>query len=457
MSYPGLTSIQGVYTALSGNPLDIIQDPEFRALNPNTMDFINGYDTSGASTLFSISSDSDLMTALTSYINADPEARAWLDGRPDPWGMIVNPNYKKVALPVNSWPILDTFKSDTFGANNPCLATNPVPLLPLIAAPVSNPATVTLNMQYQIANSQLICQNAGALNQKLSAVGRQVNGRRAMFGLVSLADAVRYKIPSASLQTFVDSSAASRFSDASGRYFASPSDDSLRAAAALLKPDNELHTWPIPYASLRTSVGAAAYPGSVLMTLDVPTSGLSKTDAADYAALLDYIVTKGQVRGADNGQLPEGYLPLTDANGLAVLAKFSKSSVEAIRNQSGELPNMDGSLPTAAPTPSASPTPTPTSTSSPTPIPTPTYSQSQVPSEVPVTGSQEPTSAPSQSPSAAVSGQPTAVPTPSPSISLVSAATPTTPIGSIGRLLPLLGLVALVAGVGAVAIGVRSR
>ena len=68
----------------------------------------NGIQPAPAATLFSILSQSDVMWALTSYINADPEARAWLNGKPDPWGMVVNPAYEGIKLPVESWPLLDT-------------------------------------------------------------------------------------------------------------------------------------------------------------------------------------------------------------------------------------------------------------------------------------------------------------------------------------------------------------
>ena len=167
-----------------------------------TMDTIDGVDglaagiaTISASTLFSVSSDSDVIAALTSYIDADPEARAWLDGAADPWGMRVNPNYKGLVLPVNSWPVLETFVSDLSAQGNPCLALSPVPYLPLVAAPVSNPATVTLNMQFQNSNSTVSCQDAGDPNQKLVGLGRQSSGLRALCRRLALADTPRYDRP----------------------------------------------------------------------------------------------------------------------------------------------------------------------------------------------------------------------------------------------------------------------
>jgi len=364
MSYPATATLRQSYAVkdssgattnpLENNPTDIVQDPEFRALNPGAMDYVNGYDTISASTLFSVSSDSDVVRALTSYITADPDARAWLDGAADPWGMKVNPNYRGIALPVVAWPVLDTFVSGLAAQGNPCLATNPVPFLPLVAAPVSNPATVTLNMQFQNSNSTIVCKDAGDPNQKLVSIGRQITGRRAIFGVVALADAARYDLPTAALLSHADSGAAAAFTDATGRAFVAPDDASLRSAAALLKPDKAAGTWPIPYADLRGDKGAAAYPGTMLVSLDVPTQGLPTADAARFAQLITWATTTGQTPGAGTGQLPVGYLPLTAANGLGALKAYAATAAAAVKAQRGYVPAVDGS---STPPPAPSPLP----------------------------------------------------------------------------------------------------
>lgn len=79
-----------------------------------------------ASTLIALNTDSDMMEALTSWIDADPEARDFLNGVPDPWGMQVNPNYRHVELPVSSWPLLDDFQ---LASDSPCYDTSPAPYL----------------------------------------------------------------------------------------------------------------------------------------------------------------------------------------------------------------------------------------------------------------------------------------------------------------------------------------
>src|SRR5205823_3013428 len=121
------------------NPLDLSTDKEFIALNPDVGN--HSGDAATSATALAISSNSDVMYALTSYLNADPDARAWLDGAPDPYGMVVNPGYKGIALPVPAWPLADAFVPTAFNpyggdcVTDPTLLAGitPVPYLPLVA------------------------------------------------------------------------------------------------------------------------------------------------------------------------------------------------------------------------------------------------------------------------------------------------------------------------------------
>jgi hypothetical protein len=211
---------------------------------------------------------------------------------------------------------------------------------------------VALNMQFDIANSQVVCKNNGAQNQKLAAIGREASGSRFLVGLVSLADAVRYQLNVASLQTHNTNTGTAPFTDAGGRTFVAPSDASMKAAAALLSPDTNVGSWVLPYGTLRTDArGLQAYPGTMLMSIDVPTIGLPKSDAAQYSSLLQFVAGAGQAPGLGNGQLPPGYLPLTSANGLATQAKYTRSAAAAVAAQQGAVPLLSGDLPAVTSTP----------------------------------------------------------------------------------------------------------
>jgi hypothetical protein len=442
LDFTSKASVESGFAKLRDNPIDLTRDPEFQALNPG-IPSTNYLQSAG--TIEVMSSDSDLMTALSSYINADPEARAWLDGAQDPWGMVVNPAYKSIALPVANWPLLDTHLVHLAPGGNPCLDASPVPWLPLVASPVSNPATVALHMQFDIANSQTTCKDGGTEQQKLTAIGRQSPSIRFVLGLVSLGDATRYQLSTAALQTQRTSTGTGQFTDAAGRSFVAPTDAALRAAGALLRPSDELGTWPIPYDTLRTDPGGAkAYPGTVLMSIDVPTKGLPAGDAQRYGQLLHFAAGPGQTPGLASGDLPPGYLPLSAANGLAALAGYTNKAADAVAAQSGVVPFVSGR-------------PTPTGPSTPTTGPATTGNGSSNggtntpagPSAGSTPGSSARPSAPGPAPSAAPSANGNA-----------QAVGKTTGLGSgwLGLALPFLALLALVAlGASALTSGVGRR
>ena len=321
------------YRPASHNPLNIGEDPEFKALNPGLAD-LNNIPTWSATTLFSLSSDTDVITALTSYLQADPEARAWLDGTPDPWGMEVNPNYLHLQLPVTSWPLLDRYISPA----GSCAGQNE-PIYPLVAGQVSSPSQLSFNLQYGISNSLVNCVQVG---QTINDVRRQSEGpedpgTRFVLGVTSLADAARFGISVADLQTRVDATAPDQPVDATGRTFASPDDAGLLAAATLLEPNDTLGTWTLPYAALHTTTGQAAYPGTLLVSTDVPTKGLDATTAGKFASLLRFVAAAGQVRGPLNGQLANGYLPLT-SRGLSALTSYTRTAASAVLAQNAFVP-----------------------------------------------------------------------------------------------------------------------
>jgi hypothetical protein len=364
-SYPDISPVYNSYTALSNNPVNITRDPEFIALNPGIPQLSDGHDA--AATLYSLSSNADTMFALTSYINADPEARAWLNGTPDPWGMVVNPNYRGISLPVESWPLLDSFIA-SFGhaGNNDCIDDAPVPYLPLVASPTSTLSAIAQALQYASPLSQTTCVlgggSEGSLGNKLTTSGRQIPGTRFMVGLTSLGDAAYYSLDTAALQTYqVAPDPTARFTSSVGRLFASPTDDSLIAAAKLASPDEATGTWPIPYGAMRDNPSdAAAYPGTMFVYLAVPSMGLPTADAADFASFVRFAATTGQSPGFGNGQLPPGYAPMTIADGLGDQVGFAIRAAAAIASQSGQVPTLLGA---DEPLVSAPPSPAPISAS----------------------------------------------------------------------------------------------
>ena len=250
--------------------------------------------------------------------------------------MVVNPAYKGISLPVNQWPLLSTYESTAFD-NGPgdaaCLANSPEPFYSLVAAPLANLEDVSEAMQFEEPNSTVTCaSNTSQTVNSMVAGSRQQAGSYFMLGITPLADDQRYNLQTAALQTTSGS-------------FVVPSNTSLAAVAPLLKPDNTTGTWPIPYSTFQTSAGASAYPGTMIVYAAVPTSGLSPTDAADYASLLKFAVSTGQTPGTGVGQLPPGYLPLTQADGLGALANYTLAAAADIAAQNGQIPPVTPSAP----------------------------------------------------------------------------------------------------------------
>jgi hypothetical protein len=444
------------YRALANNPFNITQDPEFIALNPGVGQ--RGTAEHGAATLLMLSSESDLVHALTAYINADPEARAWLDGKPDPWGMVVNPNYRGIKLPVDSWPLLDTYEPRELyddPERNPCLHQNPVPYLPLVASPTIQLSTISLDLQYAIQQSQVICQdvNGGALF-KLVTPGLQRVGLRFMIGITSLADSQRYAIDTAALQTRVDGSAPSKFTDDAGRTFVAPDDASLRAASELLAPDQSRGIWRLPYDKLVGASGStSAYPGAMLVNAAIPTKGLPRTEAREYATFLRFAAGAGQTPGGNAGQLPAGYLPLTSANGLGAQQHYTQIAAQYVDAQNGKAPSLTD--PKALPAPHSNSSPAPATSSSDSK--STSGESATAPNNAPPAGAGS-SSTPSDGGSTpAPSASPSAAPTTSVSPAAQTSRTSSVDPGWIGLIVLVLAIIALVAGLAFPVLGYAGR
>lgn len=394
-SYPGINAVSNEYMALSRNPIDITADPEFIALNPGIR---QGFGEQAAA-IANLSSDSDVVMALTRYVLADPEAKDWFYGIPDPWGMVVNPNYNinprrktGFSLPVNNWPIRDAFEPKKYYATglNACLFSNPVPFLPLIAAPASRLASISLALQFANNVSTTTCkqvQDLGAVGAKLTTSGRQVPGSRFLIGITSLGDAARYDLDASALQTYVSPDAFRKFTNGAGRTFVHPDVGSLRTAGKLLVGDDASGTWRLPYGKiLGDKTASAAYPGTMLVSLAVPTKGLPPAEAAGLSQLVAYAAGPGQTPGLGLGQLPAGYLPITSANGLGAEHVYALAAVGAIAAQKGQVLMPSGPSPVVSPAPTTSPASSPTGGSSDVPTSTgnvPTGEAAGLPGSVP--------------------------------------------------------------------------
>ena len=260
----------GADPAVLHNPVDLFRDPEFLKLNPG-IDWPGGSPGNHPLLLGDLS---DTTLALTRWIWHDPAARAFLQGKPDPWGMTVNSNYRKVAMPFAAFPLLDESQSTSFQ-----------PIQGMDA----------LSRQLSIAQFPGAVVNVIDGQNVTSKFPRQNPGGREVIGIVDAADAARFLLPTASLQN-------------SGGAFVAPTTASLTDGIR----HSTVHADGVTREVDLDSTDKGVYPLTMLVSAALSTQA-DKATRARMADLLDYVAGPGQVPGDGAGRLPAGHVPLTDA------------------------------------------------------------------------------------------------------------------------------------------------
>ncbi len=328
-------AVPGGQPYLAGNARRLNEDPEFLAVNPEFAVYgvlMNALDVLAPST------DLDTTAALWKWIDDDREARAFLDGAPDPAGMVVNKNYRNLPLPRSNFP-----KSDL------SCATLPAPLGPectLLARPL---AADLHEGGRAISRGDTLGKSPNGQPDPLdpakpgySRVPRQPAGERSLLAVVDTATAARYGLPTASLR------------NAAGAYVA-PTPAGLTAAVARMTPTGTPGV-------LRADPGTkdpAAYPlPNVTYAAAVP-SAMDARAGGEYAQFLRFATGAGQTPGEGAGQLPAGYLPLPGA-----LREQAGRAAAAIERDAGKKPAEPAEKPAesavdAPVAPAANPPPAP--------------------------------------------------------------------------------------------------
>ena len=302
------------HPGMSANPASINLDPEFQQLNP-------GLDTTAreaGATLLSLSESSDVLQSLTSYIAQDRDAAAFVAGMPDPWGMKVNPSYRKIDLPTSQWPLLDDFVAPS---EQECYQQNPAPYFTQVAAPVTSLRKIAEAVLDAWPNVQTKCDRATSSDPwKIGRVDRQGVGTRFLLGLVSTGDAARLGLAQASLET------------KRGTYVA-PTPASMARAVRLAEPSE---SGDAPFAlDMAQLVRNDAYPGTMVVYTAARTANLPSEDADKVAEFIRVATTEGQRPGYGNGELPEGYLPITRTGVTAPLWKQAQAVATSVEDQDG--------------------------------------------------------------------------------------------------------------------------
>jgi hypothetical protein len=277
-------------TVPSTNPTEPTADPEFLELNPDFRSPVRLLQP-GLSNMLLPFGQSDGYQQIWDWVLADPDAKAFLSGTPDPHGMKVNPNYKlgdALLLPRSDFPKTDPYCREFPGSQ-----------------PV-RPELCTLDLHPYAADMHDAARSASRGDPLLRTVWdptaqppaykrgpAQPLGSRRMLAVTDAATAARFDLPVAHLV------------NASGN-LVEPTPANLLAGLAQMKPGSDPRVRePNP-----SVTGANAYPLTTLTYASTVPSSLDAAGRADYAGFLRYVAGDGQQPGLSPGQLSPGYAPL---------------------------------------------------------------------------------------------------------------------------------------------------
>jgi hypothetical protein len=277
---------------LEGNPGSLTCDPEFQELNPRFSVWATQCHRA-PSGLIVPDDDGDAFRQLWAWLQSDPDARAFLAGRPDEWGARVNPFYRELNL--------DETIPGGFPKAEPSLAR------PGTYAP-EDVFYSQMDLRPYVGSM-----HAGAIAARRGDAGgafwwdpsRQPPGmaqadpdrvgQRYQLAVVDVATARSYHLP------------AARLPNADGTW-TSPDEDALLAAVEAMEPTA---ADPDVLALDPADAGDGAYPLTSVVYAAAST-GLDEEARTDYAALIRYAAGDGQEPGIGNGLLPPGYAPLPE-------------------------------------------------------------------------------------------------------------------------------------------------
>jgi len=272
---------------------------------------------------------SDVANQLWRYVIADSEAREFLSGKPDGWGMIVNPwnatdaalNPSKVglALPIDSFPKSDP--SEVAAVPGGAGAINLVTWRPY-TNDLDTGGYLTLRGDGQVLGPWDTTKTPPAYVKSL----RNNPGFQNVLGLTDTASAAKYQIVSASLR------------NPAGLFVAPTSDSMSAAAAAMTQTSTQARVYEYDPAGSAAKGAPTAYPLTMPVYASTnPTQNDQATRDA-YASFIMYASTSGQQAGDAEGQLPAGYAPLPES-----WREISKAAAAAIVAGVSILPGSPGS------------------------------------------------------------------------------------------------------------------
>ena len=286
-----------------GDRTDLLQDPQFTALNPGLHTATN----SSTPMMPTVEADnSDMTWQVTSWIAGNKDAASFLGGNKMPDGEHLNTFYKGVQYPLQSFQPSDPKGYAIF-------AYQPVNPASLVATDQVQNASPSFDPTNPVLNNG---QPTGGYNK----VPAQQQGFRTLMAILNEPDATAFLMPTFAVQ------------NPAGKYV-TPTAASMAAAVK----DMTVNSDGITREDNPNAKDPAAYPLTMVSYAMVPTGGISKQKAAKIADWLDYIAGRGEAQGTNLGQLPPGYLPLP-----GFMRQQTLKAANEVRNQTGDHGNGPG-------------------------------------------------------------------------------------------------------------------
>lgn len=288
------------------NSYALTKDPDFWQFNDVEWQYQNVISPSVADALIP-TGRSDIAWAVWSYIMADAEARAFLNGDPDPWGMVVNPWYSTNPK-VNPTGVGKVYPRDDFPKADPIEKPSTVESDPANGEGALNlvsfrPYTSDFERgaYYTLRSDGLII--AGwqkeTVPPRWARASRDLIGSRKVIAVTTAASAAKFTTISASLRN-------------SAGNFVSPTTETLSRAASAMTTSDNLSVLEFDHESAEAKSATNAYPLTMPVYAALNPLMSDAPLRATYAGFIRYAVQSGQVLGSDIGNLPQGYAPIPD-------------------------------------------------------------------------------------------------------------------------------------------------
>lgn len=322
-------------------PGNLVSDPEFLHLNP---DLVHESTSSGSPALkinhlILESLRSDAAAQVWNWILADPGARAFLNGCPDPYGHVIDPFYSTRTYVGCESQAAQLSAANAAARHSTTVSPNYVDQ-PLSYPPDGSPFPLPTWQQYQAPGSDelpltvvdwLPNVNSMADSGRDTAIGFLPQNGNWCDTALDLACGpppgkwndlkIRQPTGSLGLMAISDAGTAARFQlatarlcDDNGSTCVGADASSLDKAAGRFQPSG--HGGLLEPATNADYAGGA-YPLTVPVYAAI-TPSLGVSIRRSYATAFQYLITTGQVPGYRVGDLPPGYAPLT--SNLKVLA-----------------------------------------------------------------------------------------------------------------------------------------